>query len=310
MAREIEYVNPEDLIIIGLDTDDREEHPLFDERAHFAANQALVSNILVYGIQHPVLVRKEAGQMYVVDGRQRVKAARIAAQRSTEAGEYAVKVPIRESKGDDKRVAGIMVSTNEQRREDTALDKAFKAARLLDLVGNEEEVCLAFGRSKTTIRNWLSLAAADTRIHAAIKAQTLSTQAGVELSKLPREEQVEQLAKLQSAMTGGRITEAAAKAVRQELTGSSASSDHQAHASAGAGEHDIVTGQATTSGEKARKSVQSGIKRTWLRKALKTEAAKDLEEEQLAVLRWFAFGESEMGDWFDDFVWAVEAELG
>ena len=316
MAREIDYVDPNELIIIGLDTDDGEEHPLYDERAFLETDNNLVANILVYGIQQPVLVSKEAGKLYVVDGRQRVKAARSAAERSESAGEYAVKVPTRESAGDDKRVAGIMVSTNEQRKQDTALSRAFKAARLLDLIGDIDEVCLAFGRSKTTIRNWLSLAKADSRIHAAIKEKKLSTQAGVELSKLPREEQVEQLEKLQASMTSGRISEAVAKKAVQEATGSNASDPNKAQTGldpaggGGSGERDIEDGQATTPGEQSRKkAVQAGVKRTWLRKALKTEAAKDLEDEQRGVLEWIANGIREKGTWYDDFVWAAESEL-
>lgn len=312
MARDIEYVDPASLTIIGLDTEDGPEHPLYDKRAFWDVNKALVANILVYGILDPVRVRKDAGRLLVVEGRQRVKAAREAAARSDLAGEFAVRVPTWESVGDDKRMAGIMISANEQRTADTALDRAFKAARLLDMLGDEDEVCNAFGRSKTTIRNWLSLAAADPTIHEAIRNKTLSTQAGVELSRLPREDQAAQLKLLSKAMTGGRITEAAAKEARQEALGSSASDPNKAAAAPGdrtESERDIETGQATTAGEKARKAVQSGVKRTWLRKALKTEAAKSLEADQFGVLDWIANGFAEKGSWYEEFVWAAESEM-
>jgi ParB family chromosome partitioning protein len=311
MARDIEYIDPNDLVIVGLDTDDRQEHALFDERAFYDLDTNLVANILVYGIQLPVLIRKEAGQLYVVDGRQRVKAARAAAARSESAGEYAVKVPCRETVGDDKRMGGIMVSTNELRQSDTALERAFKATRLLDLLGDEAEVCIAFGRSKTTIRNWLSLASADSKIHAAVKAGTLSTQGAVELSKLPREQQVEQLEAMQKGMTAGRITEAMAKEARQNATDSSASNPNNASAEPKDPiQRDIETGGASTPSERSgRRAVQAGIKRIWLRKALNTQAAEDLSDEQRGVLRWFAFGETEKGAWYEDFVWNAEAEM-
>lgn len=309
MSKEIEYVDPNELIIIGLDTDDREEHPLFDERAFHEVDNNLVANILVYGIQRAVLVRREAGNIYVVDGRQRVKAARVAAERAAGAGEYAVKVPVRDTRGDDNRIAGIMVSVNEQRRQDTALEKAFKAVRLLDLLGDEEEVCIAFGRSKTTIRNWLSLAEADPRIHAAIKAGKLSTQAGVEISRLHRDDQVEALEKLTRGMSGGRVSESAAKEYRkQEAEKANAVQNEKIT-------NDDVLGDAkaskkpSTVGASKPKAVQHGVKRTWLRRALKTEAAKTLSDEQVKVLRWFAFGEADAGDWFDDFRFDAETEL-
>jgi ParB family transcriptional regulator, chromosome partitioning protein len=312
MSREIDYIDPNMLIIIGLDTEDGPEHPLYDERAFLEVDSHLVANILVYGILQTVRVRREGGRILVVDGRQRVKAARLAADRSSEAGEYAIRVPVWESEGDDKRIAGIMISSNEQRKADSALDRAFKAVRLLALLGDEDEVGIAFGRSKPTIKNYLSLASADSRIHTAVREGSLSTQAAIELSKLARDEQVAQLTQLMKAMTGGRITEAVAKAARREVQGTSASDPNKAAAAPGESqekEQDIDTGAARVPSEKARQAVQAGIKRTWLRKALKTEVAKDLDPEHLAVLRWFAFGETKKGDWFEDFVWQAESEM-
>jgi len=315
MAREIEYINPTDLVIVGVDTNDGPEHPLYDERCFLETSEHLVKNILVYGIQQPVLVRKEAGRTYVVDGRQRVKAARVAADRASTAGEYAVRVPTREAKGDDTRIGGIMVSTNEQRKDDTALTRAFKAVRLLDLTGNIDEVCIAFGRSKTTIKNWLSLAAADSRVHDAVRNKTISTQAAVEISKLPREEQAAALETL--TRSGKKVTEAEAQKLRRDAMESTASAPTEAMAApAPAQVVPFPTPAAPAPKPKAlkttgpgRQAVQQGIKRSWLRKALKTESGKALDADQRKVLEWFAWGKSTAGDWFDDFVMDATTEM-
>jgi ParB family chromosome partitioning protein len=297
MAREIEYVNPNDLTIIGLDTDDRHEHPLFDERVFLSVDENLVKNIIVYGIQQPVLVRKEAGKTFVVDGRQRVRAARKAAGVADAAGEYSIKVPTRDVKADDNRVQGIMISTNELRRDDDVLAKAVKAQRLYDMVGDLDEVAIAFGRSKTTIKNWLLLVEADTRVHAAVKSGKVSVTAAVEVARLKRDEQKDVLESLITAAGGSRVSESQAKAA---VTGSQTTA---AAASAGTAK------KGTTKKKSGRTANQQGIKRVWLRKALDTDVAKALTQEQKEVLNWFATGVSPKGTWFDDFRFDAEAEL-
>jgi ParB family transcriptional regulator, chromosome partitioning protein len=297
MAREIEYVNPEDLTIIGLDTDDRHEHPLFDERVFLPVDENLVKNIIVYSIQQPVLVRKEAGKTLVVDGRQRVRAARKAASTQSSQGEYSVKVPIRDVKADDKRVQGIMISTNELRQDDDVLAKAVKAQRLFDMVGDLDEVAIAFGRSKTTIKNWLLLVEADTRVHAAVKSGKVSVTAAVEVARLKRDEQKDVLESLINAAGGSRVSESQAKAA---VTGSKVTA---AAASAG------TATKGTTKKKSGRTANQQGIKRVWLRKALDTDVAKALKDEQKEVLTWFATGVSPKGTWFDDFRFDAETEM-
>jgi ParB/RepB/Spo0J family partition protein len=297
MAREIDYVDPKSLVIVGLDTDDREEHPLFDERVFLPADDNLVKNILVFGIQLPVLIRREAGKMYVVDGRQRTRAARKAAEIQGNQGELQVKVPVREVKQSDSTVVGIMVSTNEQRQDDDVLTKAAKAARMIDMGVDMNEVAIAFGRSKTTIKNWLSLLQADTRVQAAVRANQISSQAGVELSRMPRGEQKDMLDKLIQAAGGERVSESQAKAARQEAGDSSSGGENTAAAA------------PNSSAGNTRSRAQAGIKRTWLRKALKTEAAKALTDEQRGVLEWFSTGQSEAGTWYDDFRWDAETEM-
>lgn len=317
MAREIEYIDPDKLVIIGLDTDDTDDHPLFDERVFLPVNEALVKNIMVYGIQQPVIVQKSYGNVCVVDGRQRVRAAREAKQRQAEAGEYEVKVPTREAKGTDDRVMGIMVSTNEQRQDDEVLTKATKAARLLDITGDMDEVCIAFGRTKSTIQKWLLLTQADTRVHDAIRQGKISSSAAVDIARYPREEQVEVLEKLLRQTAGEKISAADVQAQAAE-DGVIASDPSKAQATVNPtatllGDDDDGDEQEEARPKRAstsnRGQNQRGIKRTWLRRALKTDAAEDLEEEQKAVLLWFSTGESEPGTWYDDFRWAAEKEM-
>lgn len=299
--KEIEYVNPNDLVIVGLDTMDGPEHPLWDVRAMWETSESLAKNIMVYGVLDPVKVRQEAEKIFVVDGRQRVKAARRAAEFQGGAGEHSVKVPIRFTIADNKRIAGVMVSSNEQRFENDILSRAQSAARLHDQLGDIDEVAIAFGKTKTTIKNWFSLLEADVRVHEAIKADKISASAAIELSRYPRDEQkviLDRLLRARDRVEGAPPVTVTGKDVSEALQ----EEGKKAHTSE-------TNASATPLQPTKRSHNQVGIKRTWMRKALQTERAKTLTEEQRALLHWFATGEAEKGAWFDDFAFEAGAEL-
>lgn len=333
-------IDPDELIIIGLDTDDGPEHELYDERVLLPIDENLIKNVMVYGVTQAVTVRQESGKYYVVTGRRRVRAARQAKARQGEAGEFEIKVPITDhgAKGADGiRLMGVMISENEQRQNDEVLTKAAKASRMLALGAHLDEVSISFGRSVTTIRQWLKLLEAHPNLHVAIRHGLIATSAANEVAKYPRDVQPQVLLELQKqAGEGNRISEAMAKAYRQANGDSTATSDTQAQATqapsnenenenendvplspeaqalldATSGGPNIEPGSnlPVGGGTKAQPR-QAGIKRTWLRKALKTERAKDLTEEQRGVLTWIAYGLSDAGSWYDDFQSDAQSEM-
>jgi ParB/RepB/Spo0J family partition protein len=321
-SKELEYHDPYKLIIIGLDTDDR-DHALFDERVFLPVDESLVRNIMVYGIQQPVNVRLEEGKLYVVDGRQRVRAAREAAKRMTGAGEQTIKVPARVTRGDDARVAGIMISNNELRQGDELLVKARKASRLLDQLGGINEVALAFGRTPTTIKNWLSLVEADETVLHAVQNGKLSAAAAIELSAYSRSEQRSKL-NLLLRRTESRLEEEGGGTPTAAAPSSSSegaqSEEPPAEAASPASPPSSILKKKT--GKKGGISIadvknlkrdegqsQPGVKHTWLRRALKTKVAQQLKPLQREVLEWFISGEAEEGTWFKTFVKDAEDEI-
>lgn len=278
MGQALESVNPKELVIVGLDTEDGITHPLWDERIKLEVNQDLVKSILAYGVRVPVLVREEDGKLLVVDGRQRVRAAR-------EAGlidpGMAPRVSYVLQQGDDNKIASVMVLTNELRVDDAIIAKARKAVRLFERLGDVDEVALIMGKTSVTIRNWLSLLKAHPDVLAAVENGTISTSAGIELSRMTREEQVEKL----------QATLAAAEA--------------RAPSTPPLTEGDVKNARQRNGSVKTH----AGVRRSWLRSALKTEAVKDLTEEQLGVLKWFVEGTADSGEWFDTFQIRAQREL-
>ncbi len=189
--------NPRELTIIGRDTKHkRGEHPLWDERAAREVDEAMVCNIMVYGVIEPVTVVRDGDGFNVVDGRGRVMAAREANKRLKKQGSKELRIPVLMRDGDDSRLFGVMVSANEHRRADDVLVKAQKAGRMLDFDATEEEVANAFGVTVATVRGWKLLLSASPRVQKAITAGAISSTAATALARLPRDKQDEQLSKL------------------------------------------------------------------------------------------------------------------
>jgi ParB/RepB/Spo0J family partition protein len=304
MARDIEYINPDNLIIMGLD-EEAEESVLNDERATWDVDEALVKNIMVYGIQHPVLVRHEAGKIFVVDGRQRVKAARAASKRQSDAGEYGIKVPCIKVQADDSTVSGIMVSTNENRKDDTVLGRARKAQRLLALVGDEEMVAIAFGRSTKTIQNWQKLLTADPKIHEAIEAGKISASVGIELAGKRRQDQILALDQILEGMSS---PVANGKKEKGEASGGGGGDGDALPPEVGSEDGTPEPANQPTHTDGGGK-VQPGVKKAWLRKAVKTDAHHCLEDDQKAVIDWVLTGIAPDKHWLSKYVDSVEEEI-
>lgn len=193
-------VDPDNLIIVGGDTPDKKS-PLYDERVNLPVNDSLVKNIMVYGVLEPVLVRKNAHEDFeVVDGRQRVRAAREANRRLREAGRDAeiIRVPIVIKKAEGSQLAGMMVSANEIRQDDTPLCKARKASRLVGLGRTEEEVAMIFGVTTATINNWLRLLSLTPELLSQVEQGNVSASEATKVAKAPEAVQRKIAAKVEA----------------------------------------------------------------------------------------------------------------
>jgi ParB family chromosome partitioning protein len=188
-------MDPEDIVVIGHDTEDGPEHPLWDERASWPASQELKASIISEGIIQPVAARKcVGGVVECVVGRQRVKAAREANKELAKAGKELVQVPVMLKRGPDEAMMDAVVSENEIRRDDDVSTKAAKLVRYLSHGRTEAEAAVKFGVSRQTISNWLTLSEASPELRAAVDAGEMNASAATKLAKLPRQEQAKAVA--------------------------------------------------------------------------------------------------------------------
>jgi ParB-like chromosome segregation protein Spo0J len=212
-------VNPDDLVIPGLDTDDTDDsHPLCNkERNELPLDKDQLRNVMRFGILEPVLVRKNGPRFEVEAGRQRVKYAReanrllkdmpkeelIANKLKTEPILVPVMAPRRD---DDTEALQVMAIENSNRVDDSVMGQARMAKRLIDRGQGEADLMVVFGKSRSHVKNLLTLAELDDRVQKAVGGEKLAYTAALELKDLTRDEQWAKAQELIAA--GGGVTEA------------------------------------------------------------------------------------------------------
>lgn len=229
----------EDLCIVGglvlpvdqrgaLDTEEDESHALHDPRLHLPLAEAFCKNIDAFGVQQPITIVKLNDVACVVDGRQRVRAARVVSGWRASRGEPGPKVPcvIKRVK-DGTSLLASMVSLNEARTDDDTYSKLGKLRRMLDRGVTNEDAAIAFSVDERTIELWLAFDDhAIDAVKQAVETRKLSFSAGAEIAKL--KEPDKQQAALSTVLAGaalpggnGKITARKVKAAARKLNGSS-----------------------------------------------------------------------------------------
>jgi len=214
-------VEPEQIVVIGLDTEDGNEHPLYDERVNEPEDspelQSLARDMMVRGVLEPVTVRKNGSVMEVVYGRRRVRAARIANALFKKAGKRdRVFVPVAARKGSDIEMGLAMLSENEHRRGDTYMVKAAKAQHLTNLGASINEIMVALGCGEQSVRDYLKVADLSPKARRAVDDKRLSPSAAVKIAVLPREEQDAKLEEMLASGAAAVTADQAAHVMRRE----------------------------------------------------------------------------------------------
>lgn len=214
--------DPEELVLV---TDEKSD--LYDDRVQWEPSEALILNVAHYGILEPVIVRKnpETGKTEVVDGRQRVRACRAANKILKKRGEELHRVPAVVRRGDAGSTIGVMISANEQRAEDTPLNRARKASRMLERGKSEEEVGIALGVSVATVKNLLKLLDAPAAVRHAVESGKITTTDAYKLARLEPSEAKEKVQRLVDNVVRApgkkRVSRTAARKAREIVDGKS-----------------------------------------------------------------------------------------
>jgi len=169
-------LDPVALVLIDDSSD-----PLYDVRVKLGPSEGLIRDIATRGIIEPVIITKRGDKPVVVDGRQRVAAAREANKRLVEAGKEPIKVPCVVRRGEDAALFGVLIAANEHRLNDTPLERAKKAQRLIDMGRSIDEAAIAFGVSGGAVRKWLKLLDLPADARKAIESGVISADTALQL---------------------------------------------------------------------------------------------------------------------------------
>jgi ParB family chromosome partitioning protein len=212
-------MEPKDLVIVGFDTDDGPEHPLWDERVkqlRSSVDQPFIDSIKRLGVIEPVVVRKNGERVEVIAGRRRTYGARLANEQLLAANKKPLNVPCMYKRPSEGEAEEMRVAENEQRVGDSAIVKARNIQRYLDHGHSEADARIAFAESD--LGRYLALLELDDRVQKAIDRGELAMTTALTLRDLTRDQQWEEAQKF--IASGVTVVEAKRqKAARQSGNG-------------------------------------------------------------------------------------------
>src|SRR5579863_309070 len=184
--------DPEKLLLV-----EDESHPLYNPRVKIHTNESLVASIMYRGVIEPVIVWKdpETGKTCVVNGRQRVKAAREANRRLKKQGEKPKLVRATVERGSSQNMMAVMVMADEGRTDQTPLGRAHLAQRLLEAGYTEDALPIILHCSKVALKGYLALLETPADVRRAVEGG-LPLKRALEVAELSPEKRKDQLKKL------------------------------------------------------------------------------------------------------------------
>lgn len=224
--------DPDDIVVIGVDTDDGPEHPLYDERVNLPPDDGMIASIVgTEGrpgkVLVPILIVKYEGKNKALhgkpavdDGRQRVlngRRAKALIKEKKLAWHPGVRIEAKALRTDDLGAFLASVASNEIRTDDDMLVKSQKAQRLRDRGASVDEIALSFGVSTKAIEQWFALSQATGKVKHAVAQGQLAPTAAAKIAKLEGKEAQEEA--LAEVLAQGKPTARAAKAAVQKRNG-------------------------------------------------------------------------------------------
>ncbi len=251
------WLRPEEVVIIGLDTGDGKEHPLYDEKIHIPLTEEFIQNVDDHGIFTPIKVRKNGDIPECVFGRTRIRAGREVNKRRLKRGDPELRVPATKIEAEDKRLMAVAFAENAARRAPDPIDEARDMQRLASQGYDESEVAVHFACSKQKVHKRLALLGLAAPVISAVRSGKIAASSALTLKRMNHEDQVAKLAELKAAASP---TDTNGKTRRP-------------------------TGQQTKAA--AGRQVRPGVKQ--IKKMIEAGSLKDTSAE--ALLRWWT------GEW-------------
>jgi hypothetical protein len=202
------------------DTDEDQTDALYDERLHMPLDEDFTKGVDAFGVRVAIIISKRDGRPFVIDGRQRVRAARKINRQREKRGEVPLMVKCDVHRTDDAGLLGTMILLNEGRVDDEVETKTAKLKRLMERGVTIEQAALRFKRDVVTLKGWLAFEDnAIAPLKKAVEKGAINQTAASAIARLDPEKQKEATEKLLASVpAGGKITRAKAKEAAKRAT--------------------------------------------------------------------------------------------
>ena len=189
--------DPEKLILV---TD--KKHTLYDPRIEEPVSEELVKSIMWRGVLEPIIVWRDPenpeGGALVVDGRQRVKAAREANHRLAEQGSPPKLIRAVVERGDAKSMLALVAMSNEGRLAPTPVGRAKLVRRLLDAGYAEPAIAIILHVSEDVVSRAIELSDTPQDVQNAVESGNISATDAPVIAGLPRADREKLMAEIAS----------------------------------------------------------------------------------------------------------------
>lgn len=219
--QEVKMYDPNEAVIIGLDTDDGPSHWGYDEESN--KNPVLEADVkFTYenGVIQNVLARRDGDKIVIVAGRGRTRQLREANKRRIADGLAPWFLPVRIVKGDARKMLVLKYGENSHRREQSPFVRAQQAYELSQQFP-EDQAATIMGLGLVQFRSILKLLDLGPAVKKAVMTGELKQTAAIELASLSEADQAEKLTAIlaTAAASGGKPTTRDVKATVREANG-------------------------------------------------------------------------------------------
>lgn len=217
--QEVKMYDPNEVVIIGIDTVDGHTHWGFDEESNRTSLiEADVQFTYENGIIQNVLGRRDGDKVVIVAGRGRTRQLREANKRRVADGLPPWFLPVKIVQGDARRMLVLKHGENSHRREQSPLARAQQAYELAQQFP-EEQAATIMGLGLKQFREILKLLDLGDAARKAVMDGTLRPTAAIQLAALSENEQAAQLSSILASTAGEKPTLRDVKAKVRAATG-------------------------------------------------------------------------------------------
>ena len=219
--QEVKMYDPNEVVIIGIDTADGPSHWGYDEESN--KNPLLEADVVFTyenGIIQNVLGRRDGDKVVIVAGRGRTRQLREANKRRIADGLAPWWLPVKIVQGDSRKMLVLKHGENSHRREQSPFVRAQQAYELSQQFPKEQAATI-MGLGLAQFQAILKLLDVGPAVKKAVMEGSLKPTAAIELSSLSEADQTTQLESIMStaAVNGSKPTTRDVKAKVREANG-------------------------------------------------------------------------------------------